>query len=548
MESVLVENSKDKKNAGFNSSENDLRHSDINSKALVPDTVSYKMVSKPVENIQMKCEECEEEEKIRMKPEVQHQVMAGTDDEDEDGTLVSPVQTKLQIGKPGDKYEREADVVANRVVKMSDTDTMQIQPVEEEEETLQTKIRMQPKEEEEENIQMKPAIQKFANGKQYVPDSISQKLNSTKGFGETLPNKVGAEMGSKIGADFSGVRIHTDTHAIKMNRELGAQAFTHGSDIYFNRGKYDPGSSKGKHLLAHELTHVVQKSSKIIRMDKQKPTKRAKPEDKIVGVSLTGVSRVIFDGDYNKRQMWNILFKSESFGKVKTHDWCYSPEDLAYIEKTMKKRGEKFNPHKCSASQVIHTLTSRKEREFIFYKHSWDLAKPFMRGEVLQKIRRLIKESKKHEEERKKKKYFVKGRGYQSLEDLTNWLCLKKVCKIVAVAEKEGVLEPYINKLKFSDKYKIPVDFPIEHKDFVITTERKYILLKPKTFIIDNLTFIGYNENKGGWLVKDFDTTLNMWTLIGWSTEACAKNIGDKIYNDKSGKLKSRLRKKVIKP
>jgi len=50
-----------------------------------------------------------------------------------------------------------------------------------------------------------------------------------------------------------------------MNRELRAQAFTHGSDIYFNAGKYEPGSTNGKGLLAHELTHVVQQSGALVR-------------------------------------------------------------------------------------------------------------------------------------------------------------------------------------------------------------------------------------------------------------------------------------------
>jgi len=45
-----------------------------------------------------------------------------------------------------------------------------------------------------------------------------------------------------------------------MNKELNAQAFTHGRDIYFNAGKYDPESTQGKKLLAHELTHVVQQT------------------------------------------------------------------------------------------------------------------------------------------------------------------------------------------------------------------------------------------------------------------------------------------------
>lgn len=70
-------------------------------------------------------------------------------------------------------------------------------------------------------------------------------------------------MENSIGADFSGVRLHTDNAAIQMNKDLHAQAFTHGSDIYFNSGKYDVHSVAGKHLLAHELSHTVQQRASL---------------------------------------------------------------------------------------------------------------------------------------------------------------------------------------------------------------------------------------------------------------------------------------------
>jgi Domain of unknown function (DUF4157) len=88
--------------------------------------------------------------------------------------------------------------------------------------------------------------------------SIESKLSSSKGSGVSLPEPVRNNMESSIGADFSNVKIHTDGSAVQMSKELNAQAFTHGSDIYFNSGKYDTGSKDGQHLLAHELTHTVQ--------------------------------------------------------------------------------------------------------------------------------------------------------------------------------------------------------------------------------------------------------------------------------------------------
>ena len=68
-------------------------------------------------------------------------------------------------------------------------------------------------------------------------------------------------MESSFGADFSRVRIHTNSSAVQMSQSLNAQAFAHGGDIYFNSGKYNPDTSQGKHLLAHELTHTIQQGS-----------------------------------------------------------------------------------------------------------------------------------------------------------------------------------------------------------------------------------------------------------------------------------------------
>src|SRR3546814_1688558 len=65
-------------------------------------------------------------------------------------------------------------------------------------------------------------------------------------------------MEQRLCADFSQVKVHTGSGAVQLSRRLNAQAFTHGADIYFNEDKFAPGTPDGKHLLAHELTHVVQ--------------------------------------------------------------------------------------------------------------------------------------------------------------------------------------------------------------------------------------------------------------------------------------------------
>ena len=201
------------------------------------------------------------------------------------------IQPSLKIGRPGDKYEQEAEAVANHVtmapahsepalaMSPASSDTFQMQP-EEEEETLQMMplstngpfLQLSAMEEEEETVQLFPentnflqrleeeeeSIQLSPDGGMTASPSISTQISSSKGGGQNLPAPVQSEMGSKIGADFSGVRVHSDANAAQMSSAIGAQAFTHGNDVYFNQGKYQPETSEGKHLLAHELTHTVQ--------------------------------------------------------------------------------------------------------------------------------------------------------------------------------------------------------------------------------------------------------------------------------------------------
>jgi hypothetical protein len=97
--------------------------------------------------------------------------------------------------------------------------------------------------------------------------SLQEKLENSSGKGMPLDQSARGEMESAFGTDFSQVKIHADSEAVKMNKDLHAQAFTHGPDIFFNEGKYHPDTTEGKHLLAHELTHTMQQGANIQKMD-----------------------------------------------------------------------------------------------------------------------------------------------------------------------------------------------------------------------------------------------------------------------------------------
>ncbi len=81
------------------------------------------------------------------------------------------------------------------------------------------------------------------------------------GGGSPLPADVRAEMQGRLGHDFGDVRVHNDSRAHESAQAVNAHAYTVGSDVVFQRDKYDPGSAEGKTMLAHELTHVVQQRS-----------------------------------------------------------------------------------------------------------------------------------------------------------------------------------------------------------------------------------------------------------------------------------------------
>ncbi|MDR8390605.1 DUF4157 domain-containing protein [Aliifodinibius sp. S!AR15-10] len=194
----------------------------------------------------------------------------------DNGSLLQP---SLKVGEPGDKYEQEADRVADSVMRMPNPQLLR-QPIEEEEEemvqmqAMEEELQMQPVEEEEEEqlqmqlmeeeeeLQMKFNSEAGNQGASEVSGEISQKINSSKGSGTLLESNIQQEMSAKMGSDFSDVQVHTNGRAAELNENLGARAFTHGNDIYFNYNQYNPNSHQGKHLLAHELTHVEQQKGK----------------------------------------------------------------------------------------------------------------------------------------------------------------------------------------------------------------------------------------------------------------------------------------------
>jgi hypothetical protein len=94
-----------------------------------------------------------------------------------------------------------------------------------------------------------------------LDDATAARINQARGRGQSLDTTLQMQMSQALGHDLSGVRVHTSGEAHDLNQQLSAKAFTTGQDIFFRDGAYDPHSSGGQELIAHELTHVVQQSS-----------------------------------------------------------------------------------------------------------------------------------------------------------------------------------------------------------------------------------------------------------------------------------------------
>ncbi|MBL0341289.1 MAG: DUF4157 domain-containing protein [Bacteroidetes bacterium] len=169
-----------------------------------------------------------------------------------------PIQFSLSVGAVDDPLELEADAVADKVMRMPETPFIQRCACEEE------KINRKHI-----SSTITPFIQTKSSGAGVASESVSAQINSSRGSGNGMDTGTRSFMENRFGADFGNVSIHSDQKSVQMNRELNAQAFTVGNDIYFNSGKYSPQSDSGKHLLAHELTHVVQQNSGNTHINRQ---------------------------------------------------------------------------------------------------------------------------------------------------------------------------------------------------------------------------------------------------------------------------------------
>jgi hypothetical protein len=188
-----------------------------------------------------------------------------TECEDESATESTLVQAKLTVGAPEDEYEREADAVADKVMRMpARTDAVDEQA--EDAPTIQSKQahlssvqRLCAECEEELGQGGAPALQKKPHGSSSaapVSASVTSVVNSPIS-GSPLSDSVRSRVEPVLGADLSSVRVHSGSLAQEASHSLNAKAFTHQNNIFLGRGQ----SATDLSLMAHEATHVMQQGA-----------------------------------------------------------------------------------------------------------------------------------------------------------------------------------------------------------------------------------------------------------------------------------------------
>jgi hypothetical protein len=269
------------------------------------------------------------------------------------GDFFAPaIQMKMEVNRPGDKFEQEADKMADKVMRMPapppKEEKLQRQPEEKLQKKEEDKIqkasmpeeklqkatmseeKVQKKEDEklqkaalpEEKIQKKEEdkiqkaaiaeekIQKAAMSEEKLQKKEDEKLqkapaiddklqrkgsesapsvttniqsaihNKTTG-GQPLSSDVRSYMEPRFNADFSNVRVHHDAESASLNNQLSARAFTYQNHVFFSRDQYQPGTSEGKQLLAHELTHTIQQGHTVQRSPQVSTTSTPPPVQRL---------------------------------------------------------------------------------------------------------------------------------------------------------------------------------------------------------------------------------------------------------------------------
>jgi hypothetical protein len=190
-------------------------------------------------------------------------------------------QPKLSVNQLNDAdsypYEQEADAMSDKVIGMKTPST---------EQTFFSPPVMQRKESNNDTTEVTPETESY--------------LSSLSG-GKTLGNEEKSFFEPRMGYDFSGVKIHTDSTANESAKNINALAYTHGNNIVFGSNQYQPDTNEGKKLLAHELTHIMQQNEGKMDVTQRQPDdKKDAPSTKNNVGLQSGISDLADVGDWQE--------------------------------------------------------------------------------------------------------------------------------------------------------------------------------------------------------------------------------------------------------
>lgn len=171
-------------------------------------------------------------------------------------------QFKLTVSQPGDPQEQEADQMADRIMR-SPQPAASLETSKPFPERHRSSVSTGPN---EMKLQRKRGDKddeikgKWNNSPSEITPDVADHIHRLSG-GQSLPASEQSFFKPWFNHSFENVRVHTDSEANATAHALNARAFTLGNDIVFASGQYSPGTDRGRRLLAHELTHVVQQQS-----------------------------------------------------------------------------------------------------------------------------------------------------------------------------------------------------------------------------------------------------------------------------------------------
>lgn len=198
------------------------------------------------------------------------------------------LQPKLAVSEPNDPHEREADRIADQVMRTKTTIAAYAPST-----SLQIHRKCKSCLEEDENH----ADRKASTTQGRIADGAKAMVNDAlNSGGHNLDPATRNFLEPRFGTDLSYVRVHTGSTAERAAEAVKARAFTVGSDVIFGRGEYSPGTMSGRHLLAHEVTHTLQQQAGSgVRGQVQRTTYQDCTDDQLTNMIIPAKTQALND-------------------------------------------------------------------------------------------------------------------------------------------------------------------------------------------------------------------------------------------------------------